>query len=297
MAEVNLPHDLIFFLRSGDRLSYDASACEAGEIRFLPVDKLVVEYFPMDPAGSDDPHADENGSYLVKGVSLIDSCDDYDPKGLLLWLPLDQRFGIWDGEHGTLVVFSPSVTWSQIASDLPRYINAGWGFDDSEPVQPLTAWKLHPYNSKQLSWPLSDIEEWYEGRWTRRGIHRDGVQIRYPKEAEIRIERHLGQITATAKVKPAEPEADWSSSTRALSTEEWQSLQSRLSSGFWEQTEHSSVFVSEPVTIWSLSGFRDNRYHAVHREFDETTPAADSVNELGKQLLKVAGLEGFDDKP
>ncbi len=55
------------------------------------------------------------------------------------------------------------------------------------------------------------------------------------------------------------------------------------------------MFVSEPVTIWSLSGFRDNRYHAVHRDFDEKSPAADSVNELGKQLLKVAGLEGFDD--
>ncbi len=42
MADDNLPHDLISFLGSGDQLSYDASACEAGKIHFLPVDKLVT---------------------------------------------------------------------------------------------------------------------------------------------------------------------------------------------------------------------------------------------------------------
>ena len=94
-----LPDDLILFLRSGQQPRYDVSICEAGEIRFHALDQLVVKYFPMDPTGDDDPHADDHGSYLVKGISLVASCDDYDPEGLLIWLPLDQRYGIWDGEH------------------------------------------------------------------------------------------------------------------------------------------------------------------------------------------------------
>ncbi len=43
-----LPEDLVAFLRSGRRLEYDPTKCEAGVVTLLPAGVLKVELFPID---------------------------------------------------------------------------------------------------------------------------------------------------------------------------------------------------------------------------------------------------------
>jgi hypothetical protein len=83
MADPHLPADLVAFLQGAKQPEYDPALCEAGAVTFLPLDELKVEFFPMTPDSPDDPHAGEYSSYLVAGVSLVASCDGYDPVGPL----------------------------------------------------------------------------------------------------------------------------------------------------------------------------------------------------------------------
>jgi len=160
MASMNLPQDLIDFLAAGKQLEYDPDACEAGAIRLLPLEQLKLELFPMfiDSEMGDlyanNPHRGHNGYYLVLGVNLVAECVEYDPCGLLMWFPLEQRFGIWDAGHWYIVVFGPEQTWSEIVRSPARHINALWdsGFADAVPTTPLQPWSLHRY-SPQLQGP------------------------------------------------------------------------------------------------------------------------------------------------
>jgi hypothetical protein len=288
MLDANLPTDLVEFLRTGRRLEYDPSSCGAGTITLLPLDRLKVELFAMHNAGPDDPHAEQGGSYLVRGVSLIASCKHYDPEGLLLWLPLDEQYGLWDGEHGNLFVFGPEVTWSVMASDLPRHLNAHWGGDGCATVTDLAAWKRHPYNPEQC-WKLPDLEEWYEAKWLRRGLFREGFQLRYPEEIRIRVERTGERPQICWQVKKPQEAASWSTEvTRVLSPHEWQRIRTSLEEGFWAQP--SSAFggpFGETETIWSIDGFRAQRFHRLFRSYAENGAGGEPVHELGKSL---AGL-------
>lgn len=296
MASLNLPVDLVSFLQSGKMLEYDPADCEAGLVTLLPVDRLRVEFFPMVSENPDDPHAGESGCYLVTGVSLIATCDGYDPEGLLLWLPLDERYGLWDGEHGTLFVFDPEIRWTAISSDFSRYINAEWCLEGSAPVTDLIPWIKHGYNAEQTCHPLPDLAEWYEAKWVRRGECRDGVQIRYPEEASIRVEDNGERYTVSSKFKNAENAASWSPcNTRNVPLEEWQEFQPGLESGFWNQgsmarTNHSG----ETSTMWTVSGFRNGMYHHLFRSYDEDGANGDAVHEFGKQLASIARLHHFE---
>ena len=161
MADLNLPDDLAAFLRTGRQLEYHDD--EAGIVTSLPLDRLRVEFFPMSSTSPEDPHGGE-GSYLVKGVRLIASGYDLitpnlGPVASLLWLPLDKRYGWWDGDHGTIGVFGPDVGWSDITRDLPQYINPEWGLARSAAVTDLIPWPKHPHNPEQLCHPLPDIAE------------------------------------------------------------------------------------------------------------------------------------------
>jgi hypothetical protein len=295
MADLNLPDDLFAFLQNGKQLEYDPATCEAGAITFLPVDRLRIEFFPMISESPEDPHAGESGCYLVKGVSLIASCDNYDPTGLLLWLPLDERYGLWDGEHGTLFVFGPDVDWSEIARDLPRHINAEWSVEGSAAVTDLIPWPRHSYNPEQVCHPLPDLAEWYEAKWVRRGEYRNGVQLRFPEEIRIRVECASDRCELTAQSKKAEGAASWSSpASRLLMPDEWQGIQSWLAAGFWNQPSMAAVdHQVETATMWSFSGYRASRYHRLFRSYDENSSEGDAVHELGKHLARLAHLHPF----
>jgi hypothetical protein len=158
-----LPADLSQFLAAGKQLEYDPDTCEAGAVTLLPLSELKLERFPVETSGSpffeQDPHHPEVNSYLVLGVNLVAGCDDYEPVGLLLWLPVEKRYGIWDSSHCGISTFGPDVTWERIAVEPARHINAGWqsgdpdAFPDAPPMEDLVPWLHHPYGDDQVYEP------------------------------------------------------------------------------------------------------------------------------------------------
>jgi hypothetical protein len=155
-----LPADLVAFLAAGKRLEYDPSSCEAGAVTLLPLGTVKLERFPVETSGSklfeQDPHFPKVNSYLVLAVNLVARCTgDYDPVGLLIWLPVERRYGVWDSSHCTIQMFGPEVTWERIAASPVSHINAGWtGIDpDAPPMEDLVPWPTHPYGTRQVYTP------------------------------------------------------------------------------------------------------------------------------------------------
>ncbi len=158
--EQSLPDDLVEFLQAKMQLEYDPNTCEAGAVELLPLAKLKFERFPVETPGADsfeqDPHYPEVNSYLVLGVNLVANCsNDYEPEGILLWLPVEKRYGVWDSSHCTITMFGPEVTWERIVAAPAAHLNAGWsGMDpESPPMTDLVPWPHHPYSDKQVYKP------------------------------------------------------------------------------------------------------------------------------------------------
>lgn len=166
MFSLSLPDDLRAFLDAGKQLDCDLDSCDAGEFELLPVDKLVVELFPMytDSHGmtelelnKDDPHLGENGYYLVEGVNLVGACSGgYPHCGLLMWWPLEGRYGMWDGDHWHISVSPAEITWTEIVADPGLYIDSGWGdlIQESPPLRPLVPWHKYRYSEQKGSGPF-----------------------------------------------------------------------------------------------------------------------------------------------
>jgi hypothetical protein len=158
-TDLDLAADLVAFLAAGRQLEYDPATCEAGRVTLLPLSALKLERFPVETSGSpffeQDPHFPEVNSYLVLGVNLVADCEHYDPVGILLWLPVERRYGVWDSSHCTIQVFGPEVTWERIAAAPARHINAGWtGIDpDAPPMEDLVPWLAHLYGDDQVYEP------------------------------------------------------------------------------------------------------------------------------------------------
>jgi hypothetical protein len=160
MGPLQLPADLVAFLLAGGQLAYDPATCEAGAVTLLPPSELRPERFPVETGGSpffaQDPHSPAVHSYLVLGVNLVAACTGgYEPAGLLLWLPVEGRYGVCDNSHCTVRVFGPEVTWARIAAAPARHLNAGWiGIDpDAPPLADLVPWPAHPYGGRQVYVP------------------------------------------------------------------------------------------------------------------------------------------------
>jgi hypothetical protein len=157
---LDLPADLVAFHAACKQLQYDPSLCEAGAVMLVPLSELKLERFPVETSGSpifeQDPHYPKVNSYLVLGVNLVASCTgDYDPTGLLLWLPVERRYGVWDSSHCTIQMFGPEVAWDRIAVAPIYHINAGWSDidPDSPPMEDLVPWPAHPYADRQVYTP------------------------------------------------------------------------------------------------------------------------------------------------
>jgi hypothetical protein len=158
-SELNLPADLVAFLAAGKQLEYDPEACDAGAVTLVPLARLKLQRFPVETGGDafrgDDPNAPGVNSYLVLAVDLVASCNgDYDPAGLLLWLPIERRYAAWDSSHCKIDVFAEEVTWERIAADPARYLEASLGGDGYDPpLERLVPWLSHPYGKKQVYKP------------------------------------------------------------------------------------------------------------------------------------------------
>jgi hypothetical protein len=154
---LNLPVDLVDFLRLGLKLDHAAES-EAGAIELLPMESLCLQLFPTDVDNgpidnSTDPHCREMGCYMVPAVSLVATCENYDPLGLILWFPNERCFGTWDSSHTLLESFSTDVTWTDIAREPVRYLNAFWGEARVGGLAPFRPWPRYEYDPKQPHQP------------------------------------------------------------------------------------------------------------------------------------------------
>ena len=139
---------------------YDPEPCEAGAITLQPLAELKLQRFPVEtsslPVFKKDPHYPDVNSYLVLGVNLVASCTGgYESVGLLMWLPVENRYGIWDSSHCGIQIFGAKITWKRIVADPVPHINAGWtGMDpDAPPMKSLVPWPAHPYGKSQVYSP------------------------------------------------------------------------------------------------------------------------------------------------
>jgi hypothetical protein len=147
MGELDIPADLATFLDAGRQLEYDPADCEAGGVALHRRSDLRLRTFGAQCYGTPheeaDPHRGERGVYRIPGVDLVASCTgDFEPEGLLIWLPGEQRYGVWDSSHDYIMVFGREVTWSRIVECPHRFINAQWDFDDLDraPAGFLVPW-------------------------------------------------------------------------------------------------------------------------------------------------------------
>ena len=124
-----VPDDLRNFLQLGQQLTYDPKQCEAGSLTLKRLPDLLIEEVYIDsensPLQESDPNAGREGYYSIPAVSLIDSCEGYDPEGILVWLPDQRCYGTWDNDHWDVLIF-PDLTWTDIVADPVPFINAQW---------------------------------------------------------------------------------------------------------------------------------------------------------------------------
>ncbi|MGF1578154.1 MAG: hypothetical protein ACFCD0_02195 [Gemmataceae bacterium] len=154
--DLHLPPDLVAFLAAEKQLAYDPEECDAGAVTLIPLSKLQLQRFPVETSSEswykEDPNAPGVNSYLVLAVDLIGSCNDnYEPAGLLLWLPIERRYAAWDSSHCVIDQLPADLTWGQIATDPVPYIETSLGRD--LPTDRLVPWDTHPYSDSQVYEP------------------------------------------------------------------------------------------------------------------------------------------------
>lgn len=129
VPELQLPDDLVVFLREGMKLEYDMEKCIPGSVELVPLEELNLGRVYISsiesPFYKDDPHAGERGHYIVLAVDLIAECNGFNAWGTLVWLPDQQMYGTWDCDHDVLRVF-PGATWTDIVANPVKYLNAQW---------------------------------------------------------------------------------------------------------------------------------------------------------------------------
>ena len=156
--ELHLPDDLVAFLTEGKQLEYDPATTAAGAVTLKSLSELKLERFPVETSGDtfeeEDPNLPERNSYLVLGVSLIATCEHFAPAGILLWLPVERRFGAWDGSHCKIEVFAEEVTWARVVASPGPHLEASCGGDGFDPpFERLVPWHSHPYSNSQVYKP------------------------------------------------------------------------------------------------------------------------------------------------
>ncbi len=121
MPKNELPDDLVEFLGSDRRLKYDPSACEIGVFTFRTLEEIEeIELIVR--------AEDHKSTYPIRGLDLVKSCEEYDPRGMLVYIPSLRKYGSYDSELEVLITYR-GMSWSDFLADPARYINAAWDFD------------------------------------------------------------------------------------------------------------------------------------------------------------------------
>lgn len=135
-----LPPELQEFLASGSELKYDASQSEPGKVELKHPGMLELSFVYVDASTRW-----KRAYFEVPAISLTSESEGYDPEFLLLYLPREQLFGSWDGDHWGLHVFS-GATWGKIAENPVTYLNSQWrpGPGAFELFDPKLSYKKKP---------------------------------------------------------------------------------------------------------------------------------------------------------
>lgn len=120
-----LPADLWNFLESGRQLEYDVSLVEPGRMRLQAAKDLRIGRIYAAALSKRDPNRKKSGVYRIPAISLVESCERYDPEYLLAYLPFEGMYAALDQDHARVTVFT-SATWSDIVASPTAYLNSLW---------------------------------------------------------------------------------------------------------------------------------------------------------------------------
>lgn len=120
-----VPADLWTFLATGGQLRYDPDHTEAGQIHLHSAQDLRVGHIYVAAHSPQDPNLNESGVYRIPAISLVASCEHYEPDHLLTYLPFEQSFAVFDGDHARVTVF-PGASWADILCSPTDYLNSLW---------------------------------------------------------------------------------------------------------------------------------------------------------------------------
>lgn len=116
---MDLPLDLINFLKSNKELEYDYSSIEPNFVGIIDFEKLKLSEIWIEGETNDKSY------YKIPAINLTDKCEYYSPEFILLYLPNEKLFGTWDSDHWKLYIF-PKATWTDIVSNPAPYLNQQW---------------------------------------------------------------------------------------------------------------------------------------------------------------------------
>jgi hypothetical protein len=141
-----LPSDCLRFLEAGQHLDYCADGTSIGRIHLKHASELIARVARLHPDGQgtiDDPYACLDGNYAVELIDLARESDDYDPEGLLCWIPSIESFGSVDEEHSTVISYT-GADWNDIVRDPVGHLDSQWGLG-SVLVDQVLPWLSFPF--------------------------------------------------------------------------------------------------------------------------------------------------------
>ena len=121
MPQDELPDDLVEFLKSDRRLEYDAAVCEIGVFTFRSLEEVEEIDLAVRAEGQD-------STCTIRALDLLKSCAEYDPRGILVYIPALRKYGSYDSEGESLITYR-GMAWSDFLAEPARYINAAWYLD------------------------------------------------------------------------------------------------------------------------------------------------------------------------
>lgn len=157
---MNVPDDAVAF---ATQLPQQLETEHYGTVRFFAHEELKVQWFPCDVENvednfnDDDPNKGKFGVYLIPAVSFVQTCDEMNPEGLLLWLVEETCFGFWDSSHH-VVYLAECDDETKILRNIEQVLYSSEG--GPTPLgfcQVLEPWPTHRYHRSATAGPLDVV--------------------------------------------------------------------------------------------------------------------------------------------
>ena len=126
---MQLPDGVVEYLQSHRTFEYDVEESELGAITLRRPDDLsesVIQLQIGRQKAAQDPYAGIDGRYQVTSVDIVADAEEFDPIGLLAWLPTISSFACIDAEHGTILSFG-TADFQEIVANPLLFLESQWG--------------------------------------------------------------------------------------------------------------------------------------------------------------------------